>query len=149
MPIFGYLGADCSGGPRLEEGNRYLLFLSRQRTVPSPNHLPAGEWRVGAVGMATYLLEGGEAMFYPLGRPVPADGSMNAETLLMELGDTLGSDSAEVERAIAFANGAEAPPRVAADESNPVTVWGSVGVGVIAVGILAGWYVRGRSRRRR
>ncbi len=145
----GYFGADCSGGPRLREGERFLLYLSTQKAAPmGVNHLPTGEWRVDAVGMAAYLIDEGEALFYPMGNPPDEEPAVAAEVLIREVGDALESDPTEVERAVTFANGGALPPQAAEQESNRVAVWGSVGVGLTAVAILVGWYLRGRSRRR-
>jgi|GEM_PF-2919453 len=146
----GYLGADCSGGPRLREGDRFLLFLTTQRAAPmGEGHLPTGEWRVDAVGMATFLLDEGEAWFTQRGEPDEDESAVSAEALLREVGAALDSDATEVERAITFANGGELPPQVAERPTNPFAMWGAVAIALIATGIIVSWYLRGRSRRRR
>lgn len=145
----GDLGADCRGGPPLPDGERFLLFLTNLNIYGAVSPTRPDELRIVHVGLGVYRLADGEALHYSGYYEQPREDSQGpSDVFIRAVGERLGSDPAEVERAIAFANGAEAPPRVAVEESNPVTVWGSVGVGVIAVGVLVGWYVRGRSRRR-
>lgn len=147
----GQLGADCSGGPRLMEGDGFILFLSTEKAAPGRNHLPEGEWRVALVGQAVYQIEEGEASWYQ-GFDVPpgTEPIGPAEDLLRQVGDALGSDEEQVERAIAYANGDLAPLRAvppAQTGPNPVATWGAVAIALIASAIAVGWVLRSRRAR--
>ncbi len=125
-------------------GERFLLFVTDE---PS---LGVGDqgWQLAALGQGIYLIEDGEAFYYgDLNDPRQREPVGSADTLIREVGEALHSDPTEVERVVTFANGGELPPQAAEQESNRVAVWGSVGVGLTAVAILVGWYLRGRSRR--
>ena len=131
----GYLGADCSGGPRLEAGEHVLLFLSDSR----------GELRVYGYEQGKYLLGSG------LARTANTPPLVLEDTLRMVAGIT-GASPEQLDAALEFAL-AEAgpvdsipPEDAAADDDGglPVLLIALIGVAVVVLGGLIVYRRRGR-----
>ncbi|MCK9494630.1 MAG: hypothetical protein M0R75_03905 [Dehalococcoidia bacterium] len=139
---------ECMSGPRMEEGEQFLFFLTDEPSIGARNLDPG--WRLAALGQGIYVLDGGEAFYYgQLNDPRQREPVGSAEDLIREVAAHLDSDPVEVDRALAFVNGDRSFLTIepSDQESNPVTVWGSIAVGVLAVAILGGWWLRGRRSR--
>ena len=93
----GFLGADCSGGPRLPVGERVLLLLSRFK----------GELRVYGYENGKYVLTDGEARrafeLFPPATPIPA------EDALRRVAAITGATDEQLDAALAFAGVGPAP----------------------------------------
>lgn len=94
----GQLGADCSGGPRLVEGERVLLFLTQRDALGRATD----RWRVTGFQGKYGFDQGAAYMLTTFVDRVPAG---TAAGLLAEVAAVNASDPAEVDRALAFAEG--------------------------------------------
>lgn len=101
----GFLGPDCSGGPRLELGQRALLFLRRGEP---PNAFAAETWRF--IGPSWYALEDGGARYRSFAQGHP---DWDAADLVRLVAAAAGSDPAQVEKAVRYARGEDVEmPRI-------------------------------------
>lgn len=105
----GYLGPDCSGGPKPALGQRVLLFL--RRGEPGP-HLSHGVWAVSPAqaGAGMYVLEDGRARPERYGSAGP---EWDAGALIEVIADAVDADPAQTEKAIRYARGEDVEmPRI-------------------------------------
>ncbi|HEY8490941.1 MAG TPA: hypothetical protein VIO14_08105 [Dehalococcoidia bacterium] len=157
----GFLGPDCSGGPRLELGQRVLLFL---RQGEPPNAFAGETWSF--TGPSWYALEDGRAHYrsFAQGRP-----DWDAAELVRLVAATAGSDPAQVEQAVRYARGEDvemprivplagaepatdpAPPDTAPDEEAAASggasrnaAWAAAAAGAAVAVALAGLLARRR-----
>ncbi|MCK9487565.1 MAG: hypothetical protein M0R73_12855 [Dehalococcoidia bacterium] len=115
LPALGVLQGDCSGGQRLPEGERVLLFLER---LPDNVNLPQARWQIAIMGYGLYSLVDGKALLDrnpyrhddapPPPLPWQSDVERPAEDVIREVATLTAADPTEVDRALRFAIGS--PP---------------------------------------
>ena len=116
----GGLGPDCTGGPRLELGERVLLFLRRgdpHRVADGAGTRPAG-WSIVLGGRAKYVFQDSRAAldlrhilgFLPGDRALEPAGQ--AEDLVKDAAVLAGSPEDQIERALQFVQGPGSGPGV-------------------------------------
>ncbi len=122
-----YTGPDCSGGPRLLPGEKFILFLSRTnrvyREALGGGPADSGEWQTGGLG-TPILFDGDDAYFVTTGRF--SEGSEGfreragsaAEVLSLAL-DFAGASDDDRARAFQFVLGTRPPTE--APPSPPIT----------------------------
>jgi len=148
----GQLGADCSGGPRLVEGERVLLFLVDRDALG----MAVDEWRVADSGQAKYRLDAGQALYHSsyTGEDQPEQVGAAAE-LIEEIASMNNSDPGQVTRALEFAQERQpelslAEPPMAGDEETTAIPMVALGVGLavaIVTIVLTGVVLRRRAGR--
>lgn len=143
----GYLGPDCSGGPRLAVGERVLLFVGRGIIGTQGD----GDLQVVGYEDGKYALENGYAKIASHEQPIPA------EQAIRQVAAITGAPEEQVAAALAFARGEAAPtpsveaepiatPSEDADEDFPWLVVGLSSAAGAAV-LLAGLLILLRARR--
>ena len=153
IPFLGQLGADCSGGPHLREGERVLLPIYWGRPSYGDG---TNAWQLTGI-FSKVLIEDGEAILESeLGRHPLGD----IETVIRTYGSAVGAGETQIQAAIAAANasippGAQdapaAPPQATAANNSGGTDWTWPIIAVLAVtAALAALIVSGmRTRTRR
>ncbi|MBI4498529.1 MAG: hypothetical protein HY689_11585 [Chloroflexi bacterium] len=104
----GFLGPDCSGGPRLAAGERVLLFLQRGDPPWLPGARQEG-WRVALAGQGKYRFHERQAQYQDYG---PLEPAGSAEGLVKEVAALAGSLPDQTARALWFAQGNDGEPEV-------------------------------------
>lgn len=141
----GQLGADCSGGPRLKEGERLLLFVSHYR---SPVTGETDALYVPGYEGGKYALSDGYAR-----STYAAPGSFPVEEALRAVAAVAGSSSAQLDAALAFARGEDIQAETTTEDkaSKPsATVIGLAAAGAVSIagaGIVAFRRLRRTIRR--
>lgn len=122
----GYLGADCSGGPRLAAGERVLLFVGRGMVGGQAQ----GELQVVGYEAGKYALHDGLAMQPYTGSSMPADQAIR------QVATITGASEDQVVAAIAFAQGdpTAEPPAQAEPVTRP-SEDGNGDVALLAIGL--------------
>ena len=125
----GFLGADCSGGPRLPAGERVLLFLDQY----------GGEFHVYGYELGKYVLTEGEAKNFHFS-PIPA------EDFLRRLAAITDAPDDQLDAALAFAGVGPQPeptaeidvlPEVTEQGDGPPALLIGLGAAGVAVALLA------------
>lgn len=123
----GFLGPDCSGGPRLQVGERVLLFLS------SPQRLqPGSAPQVFGYEGGKYLLTNGTATSqYAEPRTMPADQA------LRQVASITGVPTVQLDAALAFARGEEPTPEAINQEPVFPATGAGGGLSPFVIGLVA------------
>ncbi|MCH7812148.1 MAG: hypothetical protein IH958_05915 [Chloroflexi bacterium] len=103
----GSLGADCTGGPRLQEGERVLLMFGEFR---GDSFVVGHEW-------GKYVLANGEAQV--AFQNIPPEPPIPVGEALRTVAAITGASQAELDAALSFAMGEPLPPLV--PEPEPVS----------------------------
>ncbi len=144
----GWLSASCTGGPRLLEGERVLLFLETANPFYQQEGIEFSEWQ-GVLQGAKYFFLDDEAFLeeqfsFEGGRKLAAAGDIVA--LIAAVAAAAQSDGEEIARAVLAALGEDD------DEGRNVLlpVLGTIlGVTVVAAGVLLFGWRRARIRAAR
>jgi len=121
----GYLGADCSGGPRLAAQERVLLFIWKG----PPRADGAETFRIVSYTNGKYVLAGGEARHMH-------QEPMAVEDALRRVGTITEADPTQLAAAISFAIGEPTPPAPQPEtESAPIEVTEENGSNTIFIGL--------------
>ena len=114
----GFLGTDCSGGPRLPAGERVLLFL----------HQYGGEFRVHSYEFGKYVLKEGEAKNYHFS-PLPAEEFLWRVAVITDAPDD------QLDAALAFAGVGPQPEPTAEIEVLPAVAEQGDGLSALLIGL--------------
>lgn len=104
IPLLGQLGGDCSGGPRLREGERVLLLLDWQYTARSGDGSIEYAWQFQSI-FGKVLIAEGTAIAQEIHTSEPL-GEANAT--IRAFGEAVGAGESRIEAVIIAANADEA-----------------------------------------
>jgi len=142
FPALGVQWGDCSGGARLIESERVVLFAYPKAMDPLTGRY-RGEpddsgWQIAVMGYGRYTLHDDQAWLEHRSlAPDPVRREMKvADDLIREIAALHNSDADEVERALAFVRGGPVESDVSArglDEDTLVVVGGVLGLMLLVI----------------
>ena len=130
LPRLNTLGADCSGGPRLPEGERVLLFLYKTSMFdPQTGRNQQDVWQIGLVG-GKVVIESGAAYVEVFDQRIRLG---ETEPAIRDIASRVGASQAQADAAVAAATGAA--PVSAEDEDGRLidSTWLYIGAAVLII----------------
>jgi hypothetical protein len=149
IPYIGFLGADCSGGPRLRQGERVLLAVFRGK----PSYGDGAEhWQISG-GFGKVLIEdGGATLEWTAG----TEALGPADDVVREYGMRAGATNDQIDAAIAAVNAPIVPVTAGAGGGSTAAapekglngpVWPRTGLALAVAAVALGAFVVIRYRR--